>query len=373
MSDRVAEFLEQRIDDGDFPSAVYLAAQDGEARLQGACGYAVIEPEKIEAVVDTIYDLASLTKPLVTGLLIAMLIERGSISLDQRVATLIDEFDIDGKRTITVRDLVAHTSNLPAWRPFYLTCAEPSEVLAQIAEIDLEMSGEAVTYSDLNFITLAAIIERFWGKPIDEIARETIFGPLDLTDTFFNPPAELRHRMAASEKGNEYEKQICIDNGYLRPESSFVDPHFRTQVIWGEVHDNNADFMSGVAGHAGLFSTAGEVLLIANQFLPDTSTLLKPETCELFTTNLTKGLNEDRSLSFQLASTIGSSAGEAISPNSFGHTGFTGTSLWIAPQRGRVYILLTNRTHAHSLPFVNINAVRRRFHSLAVELLDADC
>ena len=205
----MAEFLEQRIDDGDFPSAAYLAAQDGEARLQGACGYAVIEPEKIEAVVDTIYDLASVTKPLVTGLLIARLIERGSISLDQRVATLIDEFDIDGKRTITVRDLVAHTSNLPAWRPFYLTCAEPSEVLAQIAEIDLEMSGEAVTYSDLNFITLAAIIERFWGKPIDEIARETIFGPLDLTDTFFNPPAELRPRdrgLLAPWTGSENEK-----------------------------------------------------------------------------------------------------------------------------------------------------------------------
>jgi CubicO group peptidase (beta-lactamase class C family) len=352
---------------------VYLAAQDGEIILHGACGNAVVEPQKIAAGPDTIYDLASLTKPLVTGLLTAVLIERGSIALDERVAAIIDEFDIDGKRTITVRDLVAHTSNLPAWRPFYLICSDPSEILARIAVTDLDMSGDAVTYSDLNFITLAAIIERFWGRRLDEIAQETIFGPLGLTDTFFNPRAELRGRIAASEKGNEYEKQLCIENGYLRPESSFIDPHFRTETIWGEVHDNNAYFMSGVAGHAGLFSTASEVLTIAMQFLPETSRLFKPETCRLFSTNLTNGLNEDRSLSFQLASTAGSSAGDAISRNSFGHNGFTGTSLWIDPESRRVYVLLTNRTHAHPPPFVNINSVRRRFHDLAASVLDADC
>jgi CubicO group peptidase (beta-lactamase class C family) len=128
--------------------------------------------------------------------------------------------------------------------------------------------------------------------------------------------------------------------------------------------------MGGVAGHAGLFSTAEEVFRIAEQFLPNYTKLLKPETCELFRTNFTKGMNEDRSFAFQMASTEGSTAGTRMSPESFGHNGFTGTSLWIDPIKERIFVLLTNRTHNHPLPFTNINAVRRSFHDLAIELLD---
>ncbi|HMS09360.1 MAG TPA: serine hydrolase, partial [Pyrinomonadaceae bacterium] len=134
--------------------------------------------------------------------------------------------------------------------------------------------------------------------------------------------------------------------------------------------DGNAYFMGGVAGHAGLFSTAEEVFKIALQFLPEHTKLLKPETCELFRTNFTPGLNEDRSFAFQLASTKDSTAGTRMSPQSFGHNGFTGTSLWIDPVADRIFVLLTNRTHAHPLPFVNINSVRRRFHDLAIEELE---
>ena len=128
--------------------------------------------------------------------------------------------------------------------------------------------------------------------------------------------------------------------------------------------------MGGAAGHAGLFSTAEEVFNLALQFLPDHTTILSPETTELFLTNFTEGMNEDRSLAFQLASTEGSTAGTAMSPQTFGHNGFTGTSLWIDPINDRIFILLTNRTHAHRLPFVNINSVRRRFHDLAIQELN---
>jgi len=128
--------------------------------------------------------------------------------------------------------------------------------------------------------------------------------------------------------------------------------------------------MGGVAGHAGLFSTAEEVFKIALQFLPNYTQLLKPETCGLFTTNFTKGLNEDRSFAFQLASTKDSTAGTKMSPESYGHNGFTGTSVWIDPGKDRVFVLLTNRTHDHPLPFANINSVRRRFHDLAIAALD---
>jgi CubicO group peptidase (beta-lactamase class C family) len=144
----------------------------------------------------------------------------------------------------------------------------------------------------------------------------------------------------------------------------------RKRLIWGEVHDGNAYFLGGAAGHAGLFSTAAETFRMANQFLAHQTSLLKGETCELFCTNFTEGLNEARSIGWQLAATKDSTAGPDLPGDSFGHTGFTGTSCWNDPRGERVFILLTNRTHARALPFVNINSVRRRFHSLAVGALE---
>jgi CubicO group peptidase (beta-lactamase class C family) len=226
-------------------------------------------------------------------------------------------------------------------------------------------------YSDLNFLLLAAVITDRKNTPLGDTASSEIFKPLELIDTSFDPDIALRKRIAASEKGNAYEKQTCIELGYLGPDQ--VEKNlsaFREYQIWGEVHDGNAWFMGGVAGHAGLFSTGEEVFRIAQQFLPNYTALLKPETCELFRTNFTPGMNEDRSLAFQLASTKDSTAGTKMPPESFGHLGFTGTSVWIDPVKERVFILLTNRTHNHPPPFANINSLRRRFHDLAIGLLD---
>jgi CubicO group peptidase (beta-lactamase class C family) len=216
------------------------------------------------------------------------------------------------------------------------------------------------------------LAEYVTGETFGDIATEMLIRPLGLVDTFFNPAAELRPRIAASENGNQYEKQTCVELGYLKdpPSEDEVQNAFRDHVIWGEVHDGNAFFMGGIAGHAGLFSTAEEVFQIAQQFLPDHTRLLKPETTDLFKTNFTSGMNEDRSFGFQLASTEGSTAGTRMSPESFGHNGFTGTSVWIDPVEDRIFVLLTNRTHDHDLPFVNINAVRRRFHDLSIDHLE---
>jgi CubicO group peptidase (beta-lactamase class C family) len=128
--------------------------------------------------------------------------------------------------------------------------------------------------------------------------------------------------------------------------------------------------MNGVSGHAGLFSTAFETFKIANQFLARQTALLKPETCQLFRTNFTPSLNQARSIAFQLAETPESTASKALAKDSFGHLGFTGTSVWIEPERERIFILLTNRTHSRELPFVNINSTRRRFHELATGILN---
>jgi CubicO group peptidase (beta-lactamase class C family) len=140
-------------------------------------------------------------------------------------------------------------------------------------------------------------------------------------------------------------------------------------LIWGEVHDGNAYFLGGAAGHAGLFSSAADTFVLAQQFLAESSKLLKPETCTLFRTNMTPDLEESRSIAWQLAETSESTAGLDLPRDSFGHNGFTGTCIWIDPERRRVFILLTNRTHTRLLPFANINGVRRRFNSLAVAAL----
>lgn len=355
----------------DFPSAVYLVAEKGEAVFSDALGSAVAESETIAAGMDTIYDAASLTKVLVTGLLSAKLLEEKKLQLADHVSKYFTQFDSAEKGRITVGQLLTHTSGFAAWKPFYLLAgdaayAEKKEsVTGLIASEPLINAPDAkAVYSDLNFLILGFLLEKIYGERLDVIAENEIFRPLGLQKTFFNPPPALKGEIAASERGNEYEKQTCIERGYDTRKN-----RWREGVIWGEAHDGNAYFMDGVAGHAGLFSTAHEILKIARQFLPGWTKLLKPETCRMFQTNFTPGLNEARSLSFELAATEGSTAGEALSKDSFGHLGFTGTSLWIEPATERIFILLTNRTHARALPFANINQVRREFHRLAINAL----
>jgi CubicO group peptidase (beta-lactamase class C family) len=364
QNEKISRLLTERIAAGDFPSAVYLVAERGRDVLAGALGHAVSEPEEYAASLDTIYDLASLTKPLVTGLLCALRIERGELALDGEVGFHLPEFDRSDKCTLTLGQLLTHTSGLPAWRPLYIEAADRSDVLRAIAAQPLESApGTRVRYSDLGFITLGLLIERLAGAPLAEVARREIFEPLALSRTFFNPERALRAEVAACESGNLYEREMC------REMKAGEWANWREHLIWGEVHDGNAHFLGGAAGHAGLFSTARETLRLAEQFLPESTRLLQAETCALFRTNMTEGLNEARSLSWELA-TPDSTAGPTLPPDSFGHTGFTGTSCWIDPQRARTFILLTNRTHARPLPFVNINRVRRAFHTLAVSALD---
>jgi len=369
-SNEITVFLQERIDAGDFPSAVYLVADRGEIAFQDALGYAVVEPEKIPGKLDTIYDLASLTKPLVTGLLAAKLIESGTLDPNEPVGNILNEFFASDNAEITTNGLAMHTSGLPAWKPFYLLADHPDQVVEEIGRALASAGQDSVTYSDLNLMALGVIAERTTDRSLSDLANEGIFLPLGLNDTFFSPPKTLRTRIAASEMGNGFERQMCVEGAYLAEDQLAGGSVFRTDIIWGEVHDGNAYFMGGVAGHAGLFSTAEEVFKLALQFLPNHSRLLRPETCKLFSTNFTRGMNEDRSFAFQLASTKDSSAGSRMSPDSFGHTGFTGASLWIDPVKDRVFILLTNRTHMHSPPFVNLNSVRRRFHDLSIDLLE---
>jgi serine-type D-Ala-D-Ala carboxypeptidase len=362
----ISTFLQTRIGANDFPSCVYLVAEKGEIIYQDALGFAVVEPEKIEAKIDTIYDLASLTKPLVTGLLCAKLIETGKINLSDSISKFFPNFNAE----ITIQNLLTHSSGMIAWKPFYLISDSRFQIPDLIAEESIDAKpNQSIIYSDLNFLTLTFLLEKLYGKRLDEITTDEIFTPLNLQDTFYNPPKTLQKRISASEFGNEYEKQISIEKGFADriPQSAF-----RNHQIWGEVHDGNCYFMNGVSGHAGLFSTAEETFKIAQQFLPKSTQLLKSETCSLFRTNFTPNLNEARSIAFQLAATEKSTASESLAKDSFGHLGFAGTSLWIEPETERIFILLTNRTHAHEIPFVNINSVRRTFHEIATKQINTN-
>ena len=363
---RISALLRERIGAGDFPSAVYLIAERGRRVFADALGDATREPEMRPASLDTIYDLASLTKPLVTGLLCARLVERRELNIDDRVAEHLPEFNQGDKREITIKQLLTHTSGLPAWRPIYILAKNKPDALAAVAAQQLEYApGERVVYSDLGFIVLGLLLQLATGRSLVELAQEEIFVPLKLEHTFFNPSVAMRTGVAACETGNAYERDMC--------ERDFAGQTYtgwRSEIIWGQVHDGNAHFLGGAAGHAGLFSNAADTLQLANQFIGELSHLLTAETCSLFRHNMTEGLNEARSFAWQLAATKDSTAGETLPQDAFGHTGFTGTSCWIDAERQRVFILLTNRTHARQLPFANINAVRREFHSLAVEALN---
>jgi CubicO group peptidase (beta-lactamase class C family) len=363
----ITSFLTERITAGDFPSAVYLVAEKGQPVIADALGNAVVEPQRLPATFDTIYDLASLTKPLVTGLLCARRVEAGELTLDSSVSNYLPEFERTDKQAITVRQLLTHTSGLPAWRPLYILAqGERDRTVSVIAALELEYQpGTRVIYSDLGFIVLGRLLERFTGKVLVELAQTEIFSTLELKRTFFNPEAAMQTGIAACETGNAYERETCVNTAAGDYEN------WRKELIWGTVHDGNAYFLGGAAGHAGLFSNAPETLALASQFLASQARLVKPETCKLFSRNMTEGLEEARSFGWQLAETKDSAAGLDLPRESFGHSGFTGTSCWIDPEHERVFILLTNRTHAHALPFTNINSVRRRFHSLAVAALNS--
>ena len=364
-NEQLSALLQEHIDAGEFPSAVYLVAEREEILFADALGYSVVEPYHVANKLDTIYDLASLTKPLVTALLCSRRIELGELTLDSSVSHYLAEFERTDKQMITVRELLTHTSGLPAWRPLYvLTEDQPDRAAGAIANLDLEYKpGTRVVYSDLGFIALGILLERMTGQSLAEMAKREIFEPLKLAQTFFNPEIALQTGIAACETGNAYEADMCKEMG------TEAYPNARQRLIWGEVHDGNAYFLGGAAGHAGLFSTASETFSLAQQFLGDSSSLINRDTCKLFRENMTNGLEEARSIGWQLAATRDSTGGVDLPPDSFGHNGFTGTSVWIDPEHSRVFILLTNRTHAHTLPFANINAVRRQFHGLASKAL----
>jgi beta-glucosidase-like glycosyl hydrolase/CubicO group peptidase (beta-lactamase class C family) len=311
-----------------FPGGVVAVGKDGGLVHQRAFGRLSYDAEAAPAQTDTIYDLASLTKVVVTTTAAMILVDEGRLDLDKPVSAFLPRFISKGgaKDKVTVRHLLTHSSGLDWWAPLYKELKGPAAYLDRVQGMDLVYEpGTKSVYSDLGLILLGEILQRVSGESLDAFARQRILGPLGMADTLYRPGRDLLPRIAPTER----------------------DP-WRGRVVVGEVHDENAHAMGGVAPHAGLFGTAPDLArfaqMLVNGGVYDHRRLVSPETVQLFTRRA--GIpGSTRALGWDTPSDEGSSAGTLLSRRSFGHTGFTGTSLWIDPDRRLFVILLTNRVH----------------------------
>jgi serine-type D-Ala-D-Ala carboxypeptidase len=363
---RIESFLGDHIAAGSFPGAVYLVGERSGIVAEGALGQAVLEPERRAATLDTLYDLASLTKPLATALLAVHLHSEGVLRLEDALSRHLPSWrPADARAGLTLLDLLTHRSGLPAWIPLYVHASDRDHRVEWLLRRPMEAEpGSRVVYSDPGFTLLGFALERAGGLPLDRLFTDRVARRLGLDDVAYrplDPPLSVpRSRIAATERGNARERVLAGPAGEGYNE-------WRTGMIWGTVHDQNALSLGGVAGHAGLFGTARAVYRLAGECLWPSGRVVAETGAAWFRASLTPGLEEERSVGFQLASTRGSSAGPGLPATAFGHSGFTGTSVWIDPAAGRIHVLLTNRIHPQFTP-LDMNAIRREFHTIAATL-----
>lgn len=337
-------FLQREIEAGHFPGgAALVGTRDGilDAAVEGQ---AARLPSEAPVEERTLFDLASLTKPLATGALFAL----SGLDLQESPGKFFPAWKATRYAGVTVETLLTHTSGLPAWFPLYARGEGAAAYRRTLASLDLEApAGSAVIYSDLNFLLLGDILELHYAAPLDRAFAELVASPADSSARFL--PLDPGGT-AATEEGDLTERKMAADLG-------LAYAHFRSGVVRGEVHDGNAFRRGGVAGNAGLFATAEDVWRLSRAWLDSSRSAL--------TQDRTPDQPEARGLAWQGRRGAGS-ASENMSDRAFGHTGFTGTSVWTEPEKGRIAVLLTNRVHPKILPG-NFHEVRRRFHALVFD------
>ncbi len=328
-----------------FPGAAVAITYQGRLVALKALGRFTYEADSPAVQPDTIYDLASVTKVAATTTMAMILYERGLLDLDSSVAAVLQ-----GMRSadITFRMLLAHSSGLPAYVKLFEKAQSRDALLTAALATSFEVAPDTRSaYSDIGFIILGAALEKLAGESLDTFAAREIFGPLAMTATGFCPPGSRR--------------------GEIPPTAD--DRDFRRRIIQGEVNDENASVLGGVAGHAGLFAPAIDVARFAECMLAGGSPILRPETVALFTKRQDSPPGTSRALGWDTPSEP-SQSGKYFSPRSFGHLGYTGTSLWIDPERHLSVTLLTNRTWPDRASRL-IKEIRPRFHDAVVEALEA--
>jgi CubicO group peptidase (beta-lactamase class C family) len=303
----------------------------------------------------TLFDLASVSKVMATTTMAMILYDRGLLELGAPVAAIIPEFvgaspeakQDSRRRDVTLRMLLAHSSGLPAYEKLFLKARTRDDLLHAAFTTPLTADpGSRAEYSDIGFIVLGAALERLSGKSLDRFCQRDVFGPLGMSSTAFNPPPEMRALIPPT-----------VD-----------DRAFRHRIIQGEVHDENASVLGGVAGHAGVFDNAEDVARFAHAMLNGGHPILRRETVSLFTRREGSPERTSRALGWDTPSPP-SQSGKYFSAASFGHLGYTGTSLWIDPERHLSVTLLTNRTWPDCSSQA-IKTVRPKFHDAVIEALE---
>lgn len=324
LGDSLTAVLSRAVHDSAFPGAIAVVGTRDGVMLQLSAGHLDWAPSPVPDA-STLWDLASLTK--VVGLTSAMmlLVERGQVDVTAPVQRYLPEWTGRWKERVTIRHLLTHSSGLPAWRPLYKEADSPSAAMALAIATPLDtVPGVRMVYSDLGAILLGQVVERVTGQPLEQFLQREVFGPLGMRETMYRPAAALTPRIAPTE----------------------VDP-WRQRQLRGEVHDENAFALGGVSSHAGLFSTARDLTRLARMYLNggtlDGRRFLAKETIDRFTAVQDPDLSH-RALGWETANGS-NSGGHLMSARAFGHTGFTGTSIWIDPERNVFILLLTNRVN----------------------------
>ena len=347
---RVEQELDAAVGRGVFPGAVLLVREGTRVFYQRAVGWRQVEPERAPMEESTIFDLSSLTKPLATTTAIMLLVRDGKLQLDDRVTRFLHNFGVHGKTHVTLRHLLSHAAGLPAWRPYFKemlaiekrgekvnflgSTAAKEYVYNQISREKPEAApGTAAVYSDLGFMLLGALIEMASGASLDRFCHERIVRPLGLRATSFIDLGLVRARRIRPDTTQIAATERCA---------------WRKRVLCGEVHDDNAYAMGGVAGHAGLFASARDVDTIVSRLKAcwaGQDDFLPQAIVRQFWSRDNPAIGSTWGLGWDTPSPQHSSAGTRFSPNTVGHLGFTGTSIWIDLERDRHVILLSNRVH----------------------------
>jgi serine-type D-Ala-D-Ala carboxypeptidase len=372
LKSEIDSILQSQVDHNKIPGAVILIKKDNRVIYRHAYGYAqkydlnhilLNPPEKMKA--NTLFDIASLTKVAGTTTAVMVLADRGLISVDDPVCKYIEAFNTTDKKQITIRHLLTHTAGLYEWYPLYYLASNKQECYRLIEGLPLMTPvGEERRYSDLGFVLLGEIIEIVSGLPLEQFMKQNIFQPLGMKNTTFNPLASYSPaKIAATSAGNPYERRMVYDStlGYKIKE---IDPEqwngWRTYILKGEVNDGNAWYANGgISGAAGLFSTAGDlqklVDMLINKGLSGSKQFISAKTIEVFLTkdkfNNGLGWMMNPENSFMKNAPGGS----------FGHTGFTGTSIAVIPNDKISVILLINRQNcglSNEGEYYNVNPVR---------------
>ncbi|WP_373497923.1 serine hydrolase domain-containing protein [Desulfococcus sp.] len=343
------------VQDGVFPGGVLLVSKGRKVLFHRAYGVTnIFTGEAMKT--DTVFDLASLTKPLATAVALMKLMARGALALDAPLATVLPEFANTEKRAITIAQLLAHHSGYPAYRPFYRTLRRHPAVTRPfflrrmlVAQPLADMPGRRTIYSDLGYMILEWVVERVSGNPLDVFLDEAVYAPLSIDRLFF--PSRAGSCGDASMAATEF----CP---------------WRNVLLSGRVHDDNADVVGGIAGHAGLFGTARGVHQLLHHVLSafhggGSSTVLRPDLVRRFCSPWGPA---GRTPGFDRPEGAGSSAGRYFSENTVGHLGFTGTSFWMDLDRRVIVILLTNRVHP-SRCNLTIRAFRPLLHDTVMEMV----